>query len=795
MLLAAEGQPVMPAALAIVAGLSIQDPRQRPMEEAAAADRAHAEFADASSDFVALHNLWCRSVEARTALKRRAFEDWCTERFVSGRRMREWAEVERQLARSLGHGARRRAEPITTERDRDALHRALLTGLLSHVGQREGKSRYTGTASGEFLLHPASGLRGKPPKWIMALEIVQTTRRFARTAAAVRSDWIVQAASHLVQRSYDRPAWSVSRGRVEAAETVVLSGLILQANRRVDFGRIDRAAARRVFIREGLVRDRLRMDAPFRRHNDAVKADIAGLAGRARRPVEVSEAVLERLFDERLPGRVFDARSLKRWLRSARGANERLSFSRDELLAEAPDTDAAAVPEAAVVAGNRIDLTYRFAPGTAEDGVTLHVPAALVPALDEAEVDASVPAFLEQRIEIRLRALPKPVRVRFHPIAATAVSIRARLAEAGERGTLDDRLRRLLARDYDLDVGPEAWVDVDEPAYLVPRIAVLDQEGAAGEPVRDVKTVKRAQPDGDGRSPHTDPDATTPSRTWTFGALPEALTTEESGVTLTRYPSLSVEQDGVVRRDRLDLAEAAAAHETAVLSLLRFAQPQQVKALRKIVVQNRALQLAWSRMADPGGAALVDDVVEAAFRAAFDTDYWSIRDEAAFVSLRERGRTSLIATGEALVSILLEILARHRESVERLDAAPDHLFDVIEDERAHLQRLVFPGFLRATPPDRVADVARYVAAVAIRLERVASNPARDREYMAAVHSLESRRRGLIEAGHNARQRRAIEAFRWQLEELRVSLFAQQLGTREKVSVKRLEKRWSEILRL
>jgi ATP-dependent helicase HrpA len=795
MLLAADGQPGMPAVLAVVAGLSIQDPRQRPMEEAAAADRAHAEFADARSDFVALHNLWCRAAEARANLKRRAFDAWCAERFLSGRRMREWTEVERQLARALGHGARHAAAPVASERERDALHRALLTGLLSHVGQREGKSRYTGAQAGEFLLHPSSGLRGKPPKWIMALEIVQTTRRFARIAAAVRSDWIVAAAAHLVQRSYDRPTWNARRGRVEARETVALHGLILQADRRIDFGQIDRAAARQVFIREALVHDRLRLDAPFRRHNEAVKDEIAGLAGRARRPFQVSESVLAQLFDDRLPGRVFDARSLKRWLKSTRGANERLSFSREVLLAEAPAVDEGSVPAVAEVAGNRVELAYRFAPGSADDGVTLKVPASLVPALNEPDVDASVPAFLEQRIVIRLRALPKAVRVRFHPLAATAADMRNRLADAGERGTLDDRLRRLLVRDYDLDVGPEAWLDLDEPAYLVPRIAVLDGGGPGDEPSRDVKALKQARRTDDKVTPTARPDEPEPSRSWTFGALPATVTGVESGVTLTRYPGLSVEGNGVVRRDYLDEREAMAAHDAAVLALLRYAQPQQVKALRKRVVQDRALQLAWSRMRDPGGGVLVDDVVEAAFRAAFDADFCAIRDEEAFTALRERGRTCLIASGEALVAALLEILEHHRESVERVDAAPEHLFEVVEDERTHLGRLVYPGFLRDTPPDRVADVSRYVAAVAIRLERVASNPARDRDYMAAVHSLEARRRGLVDAGLSAAQQAAIASFRWQLEELRVSLFAQQLGTREKVSVKRLEKRWDEILRL
>ncbi len=494
MLLVPLDAPLAHVMVIIVAGLSIQEPRVRPAEQAAAADLAHATFSDSESDFIGLYKLWCDAEKVRRERGRREFERWCEAHFVSARRMREWREVTAQLARQLKRRSGDSPARINLDKDtRYALHGAILHGLLSHSGVRDNGTEYEGALRRRFSLHPSSALHASPAKWVMALELVQTQKRYARYVAAIDNDMLLRVGRDLLEYEYETPYWNARRGRVEAKRTTLLFDMIIEAGRRVDFADVNRDEARRVFIRQGLVTDRVRIRADFLAHNRRERDAIGELSGRLRRPVEISESGLAKLYDEHLPASVCDGRTLKRWLSGKRTDDSALRFDRAQLLGDSLE-DAEGTPETTEVSGNRLALSYRFAPESENDGASIRLPAALLGALRPADVDASVPAFLERRVELRLRALPKPMRRQLHPLAGTAVQLAATLIVQAEAGPLDARLARLLLREYNLNIDPEPWRQLVEPDFLRPRIVVVDDSGKILDADRDLEQLNSRLP-------------------------------------------------------------------------------------------------------------------------------------------------------------------------------------------------------------------------------------------------------------------------------------------------------------
>ena len=793
MLLAVRDEAAKPAVLVIVAGLSIQDPRQRPAEAAAAADTRHAAYADPHSDFISLLRLWCAAEEARKD-GRRAFERWCEQEFLSPRRMREWREVVGQLARQGGFDET--VVPVGLPDDTrtcQRVHQALLAGLVGQVGHLGEPGSYRGVNGRDFSVHPGSVLSRKRPRWVMALEIVDTHRPLARFVAPVAPGDIATAAQHLTRFTYDPPYWNASRGRVEARRTTEFGALVLASGRKVDYATVDRRAARETFVRAALVDERLGDEPPFLQHNRQVRDALTELAGQIRRPVEVGAEQLAALYLEALPEDVCDRRSLQQWLKQDRRRDARLRFSREQLQAEAATPDREATPTEAMVQGNRLALNYTFAPDKAHDGATLQVPAGLLAALTPADVEQSVPGFLRERIIARLRALPKAARKRLHPIAETASALVTSL-RALPRSVLalDERLRALLRREYDLDVAADAWANLVEADYWHPRIRVTDTGGQTLAASRSLAALQAECP--------TPAPAATPARSvvsdrgeWPFAALPAHRTVDRGGAAVTVYPALERGPSGVQVTEFLEPDAAARAHRDAVIELLRRRFRDPLKLVRKTLLGAREILLQWAVMPDPGGAALADDIVTASLMSS-GRPFDAVRSAADWSQLCEVLAPDIVPNAERLISLLPRILASLANCRRQIDAAPAHYQEAADDERAHVARLVYPGFLSATPVDRLDSLPRYLDAARLRLERIAANPSRDTEYLAAVQSLESRQAALT-APAGPRQRAAAQAFAWRVEELRVSLFAQSLGTREKVSLRRLEKAWDEILRM
>lgn len=794
MLLAARQPEIQGAVLLIVAALSIQDPRQRPVESAGNADLAHAEFAHNESDFLSFLKLWA-AVEEQRNEGRGHFERWCTTHFLSARRLREWREIAAQLARQLQIEWPKKLSPLLSDKTaRQRVHEAILAGLLTRIGQLTEPGEYETIAGRRFGLFKSSALHDRKTRWIMALEVVQTHRAMARYAAGIAPSGVAGAAAHLTRFEYGEPYWNVRKGRVEARRSTLLGKLVLVANRRVPIDNVYPERAREVFIREALVGDQLGQSFAFADFNRSERAALEALSGQLRRAVEVRSSEIAKHFDKTLPRRVFSRATLVQWLKVDRRNDAKMRVDRSVLLSEAAAPDLAATPVETDVRGNTLALSYRFAPDKSDDGATLAVPVGLLGALTESEVEQTVPAFLQQRIVARLRALPKSDRKRLHPINETAQRIVMTLSALPESAlSLNDRLGGVLLREFDIQIARGVWDGLVEPEHWYPRISVLDEQGDEIAVGRDLGTL-REQCAPDFKQAIAEQAKPVAKQSGGFPVLEPPHSRQRGGASVTVFPALLHQGATIGVHEYLDPLAASESHDAAILEMLRRRFRDAVKLLRKDLTRDRQVMLLWATFDDEGGAALLDDLVNAALRAAFGERFSDIREANSWNALCERGAAQLVPEGSNIRALLPGILTAHADCRRQIDKTSQAYAEAKDDVGRQIARLTFPGFLMATPPSRVSCLERYLSAAALRLERVAGNNARDIDSMAMVRSLEARYDGLTTYTGVA-QREAANAFRWLIEELRVSLFAQTLGTSEKVSLRRLEKRWDEILRM
>jgi len=781
MLLAAEERGELRDALVIVAGLAGADPRLFPPDEGAKARAAQEEFADPASDFVTLLKLWRAWRAARRGTSRRQAERWAEARYLSPRRLREWGEIHSQLTglcRDAGmpvaHGAG----------NREALHKALLAGLLGHIGRRDEATRYDGPRGTAFHLHPSSGLHGQPPAWVFAMELVRTSRLFARTAAATEPGRILEV----------EPRWNPRRGRVEASETVTLFGLVLAAGRRVNYGPVDPAESRRIFVREALVQGRANHRDRFWRHNQAAIARIREKEGEARRAILIPDGEMAGLYEREIPEHVVDLRSFRNWLRKAAKRNPEVLCFPEQDLARDPGGGGTEMPAAVELLGQEMPVAYRFRPGEADDGATVRLPAPALAQLEPAQLDRALPPLVAERAELRLRSLPKALRRRLQPIADTAADFAARYLVMPGSGELEQALTDFLAGEFGItpDLIPAA--SADEPEHLRLRLEVTDETGKVIAAGRDLEALRAEVGDaapiaGAAR----DESRPTLHRDWDFGELPGVQAEVSGALRLERFPALADRETGVTIEYASDEAEAATLHAGGVLRLLRLALPQQEKLLRGKATGDRRLQLAWAGVGAAG--ELAEDFVAAAFGRAFPGERRAtVRNRGDYEALLDAGRSELVAAGEGLATLLGEILEARRLAAAAAADLPERLDDVRADIDAQLAGLVYPGFVTATPAQRLQCLPRYLRAAELRASRLPAGADRDRAdaqevavCLGRLAQLEQRRASL-----DAERRALIDEFRWGIEELRVSLFAQQLGTRGKISPKRLEKLWHRI---
>jgi ATP-dependent helicase HrpA len=827
MLIEAQRLGVTREVLILISFLSTQDPRERPADARAAADAAHAVFTDPKSDFVAALNLWHAHTLAHEDLTQSKLRDWCRERFLSYLRMREWRELHRQLLvqepetgnresgiGSVGAAPATSALPIPDSRfpiadNYEAIHRCLLSGWPTQVGLKDERSQYRGTRERKFQIFPASTLAKQPPQWVLAGQIIDLQKVYGMLCARIEPEWIEQQAAHLIKRAWRDPHWSRKRGAVLAFEQVTLFGLTLVEKRSVQFGAQDPALAHEIFIREALARCEIDARADCVRANRRVLEQAHELEAKRRRSGLVKdETELAVFFAGKLPGEINTSAAFDAWYRNASSTQQAaLHWPLDFVLNAEPGLRASDFPthlDAAgqepkclggqgrprEAAGHSLKLEYRFVPGDAADGVTLHVPLAFVNAVPAARCEWLVPGLLPEKVAELIRGLPKSLRRNFVPAPDFARAFVD--TETPRDEPLALALAAYLRRVTGVEISAAAFDDVVTPVHLTMRFLVYDERGTTLAEGRDIETI-RAQWGGAANaafSRRADAELTREEvDEFDFNEIPERVTSPGG---LIAFPALVDLGESVALRvfERAD--EARAAHVRGVERLLRRALHDPIKQARRQLPIEGRLALKYAGIASV--ESLRDDVIEAALGELLAASDLDVRRREAFREVQAVLARSLFPAAIDWLETIEDVLTVYAELAPWLEPPlMGYARANYEDLQEQLDSLVHPGFVREVEKSRLRQFPRYLKAMRLRAERLRQDATRDQARMLTVRGywrdylkLRAARGGSYAgSGGNTPADNGLDDLRWLIEELRVSLFAQELKTAEPVSPKRL----------
>jgi ATP-dependent RNA helicase HrpA len=809
MLVAANTHGCLREMLTIAAFLGIQDPRERPADQRAAADNAHAEFADAKSEFVGIVKLWDAYQAAHEELTQSKLRAWCEKHFLGFLRMREWRELHRQL-RLLCDELGWQVSTTHTEIDHAAyatLHRALLAGLPTQLGMRGDKGFFDGPRGRKFQLFPGSPLAKKPPPWVLSGTLLDTERVWSLTNAAIEPDWAINELPHLLARRHHDPRWSRSQGRVVGSEQISLFGLVLAPKRPVHYGALFPEESRVIFARDALVTGEINTRCAFLPRNLAMLAKAKEEEAKQRRAgLVVDEEWMAQWYLDRLPPHVHNAQALDAWYNKLPPAEKaKLEWSLDDLMIGG-ESEAARFPPYIALGDARLAVKYRFEPGAPDDGMTLAVPLHLLNALDPARLSWLAPGFVADKAAGLIKSLPKTVRRNFVP----APDFARAFYEANPVPSADSLPGELARFLHKLSGVAVAATDFDESAlepHLRINLRLLDvrSKGDHGQSVlaesRDLDELRRrfgeraaaafAAKAADGlaqRGLTTFPETAIPVSVPGAGGVPA-------------YPALHDDGGSVSLRVHAGREVAQGEHPRGVRRLLALALADKVKQARKQLPVSPKIGLLYAAIESAAprvdglkeGDRLRADLVDGAFDALTGEGLGSIRDAAAFEARREAVAKQLFPEAvERLrqAEIILAAVAEARAKLESplMGWASGNL----DDMRAHLASLTPPGFLRQVPAEALREYPRYLKAMSLRGERALRDPTRDQARMLELKPFSD---ALADAvAREAADAPEWQALRWDLEELRVSLFAQELGARGGISPKKLAQRLAGLQR-
>jgi len=792
MLVAASGYGALREVLAIAAFLGIQDPRERPAEARQAADTAHAQWRDAKSEFIGILNLFADYQAAHEALTQSRLRDWCGKRFLSFLRMREWRELHRQLllvCEQLGW------QLNSLPADYPLLHRALLAGMPTQIGRKDDKRQFEGPRQRRFSLFPGSNLASQPPNWVVSAVLLDTQRVYAMINARIEPEWVISEVPHLLSRKHFDPHWSRRQGRVVGSEQISLFGLVLAPKRPFHYGGLYPEEAREIFVRQALLPGEITTRALFVERNLAMLAQAHEVEAQRRRAGLVADEDWQAgWYFDRLPASINSAIALDAWYRQATPAQRKqLEWSLPELLpGEGSESDR--FPAYWPLGEARLALHYRFEPGALDDGVSLVVPLHLLNALDTARLSWLVPGLVEEKAAALIRSLPKSLRRACVPAPDFARAFREAYPTASA-DSIEGELARFLARTTGvtitaLDFGLQAL----DPHLLI-NLRLMDRDGQ--EVLAESRDLGQLRGEFGKRAEQAFAQRATGARAQqVLTSFPtEPVPTEvigEAGV--KAFPALLDCEDHVVVQVFAERAAADAAHQRGVRRLLALLTVDRLKQVRRQLPLRPQLGLLYAALHgfswqaagnEPQSAdALRTDLAAAALARLMAIELANVRDADAFELLLEGVRTRLF--GEALnllgmVEQILQAVAELRPLLEPplIGFAASNL----DDLRQQLGQLVPPHFLLSTPPTQLAELPRYLRAMRIRAERLRQDPVRDQARLLELIPFQRALAAAISRGDG--ERSGWQELRWALEELRVSLFAQEVGTRGSVSPKRI----------
>lgn len=841
MILEARNREALSEVLIIASALSVQDARDRPMEHQQAADTAHKKFDDERSEFVGTLKLWKWLEEARGGqgehkLSHRKQEQLLRDNFISPRRVREWRDIHSQLHTVVAeHKWRLNASPATYEQ----VHLSMLAGLLGNIGLKSDEDDwYLGARGIKFYRHPGAHLSKKPGRWIVVAELVETTRLFGRGIAAIEPQWLPGIAGHLIKTQLLEPHWEKKAAEVIALERATLYGIVIYANRRVNFGQVDAAAAREIFIREALVEGEWDSRLPFIAANRKLISQVEELEHKSRRQdVLVDDELIFAFYDKHLPADVCSGATLERWYREeSRRQPKLLHLTREELMRhEAAGITSSAFPRTLRLGGVDCATTYLHEPGDPKDGVTVTVPLFALNQVNDERCEWLVPGMLRDKVLALVKSLHQRPRSRLVPLPEFAEGFVAAVNEAGTfgSGSLVDALLKVVRDRTQLDI-KRADFKLDQlPPHLFMNFRVVDDTGRQLGAGRNIAALKaelggqarsafqalaalrpsvaaapaaaaqpaasggaspgagRAEPARAGRAAPTPAPAASPAEVqytdWGFGELPELMEVRRGNQVLVGFPALIDRGQHVVVEVFDEPDVAAARHRAGLRRLVALQIRDALKYLEKNIPDLQKMAALYMSIGTLD--ELREQIIELALDRAFLADPLPT-DAANFKRRLDEGRGRLTLIANEVARSIGTVLAEHAAASRKLkDArAPK---EVQDDVAAHLARLVSKRFVTATPWPQLAHLPRYLKGITMRLDKWRADPARDAARLAELRPLEQRYLRLVAERRGVHDAR-LEEFRWLLEELRVSLFAQELRTPQPVSVKRLEKTWAQL---
>jgi ATP-dependent helicase HrpA len=841
MILAALDNACLTEMLIVASALSVQDPRDRPMEHAQAADEAHKKFADEKSEFLTYLKIW-KWFEGAIEHKKtnRQLQENCRTNFLSQLRLREWRDVHSQLLTIVKEqGWRLNELPATYEN----LHTALLTGLLGNIGfksEDEPGAGYLGARGIKFHVWPGSSLTKKPGKWIMAAELVETTRLYARCVAQIAPEWIERVGGHLLKKSWGEPRWEKRSAQVTASERATLYGLVVYSQRRIHYGQFNPEEAREIFIRDALVGGDYDTRAPFFAHNHKLVKEIENLEHKSRRlDVLVDDHLIAAFYDKLIPSDIVNGAGFEKWHKDATHKEPKLLFlNREELMRhEAAGVTTELFPKVMSVTGIEMGLTYHFEPGSLRDGVTLSVPLFALNQMPRERCEWLVPGMLKEKVHLLLKSLPQKLRRHCVPLPDYAARFCERIDAAGKfgRGDLVDAIIADIRSQTSLAVLTSDFKVETLPAHHFMNFKVIDEHGRQLDMGRNLATLQAefggqarqsfqkmaestahaavvvmaptasggkgkavVQPAQAGRPGQ--PGAATPSAgaapsahtgltSWTFGELPELLEIVQGKLTLIGFPALVDKGAHCDIEVFDDPSVALRTHRIGMRRLFALQFKDQLKFIEKNIPNLQ--QMGMQFMAMGSQEELRDQIIQKAIEMACLQDPLPL-DAAAFNKRKEEGKSRLGLLVNETARLLSQVLTEFHGLPKKLQGVPAA---VAADMQAQLQGLVHKRFLADNEYAQLAHFPRYLKAMNVRLEKMRADPARDAKLMAEWNqaaSLYQRAMRDRQAGKNTDPK--LVEFRWMLEELRVSLFAQELRTPMPVSVKRLQKVWESMQR-
>jgi len=792
MILAAKEYNCVHEVMVISAALSIQDPRERPMEKQQASDEKHRRFYDKDSDYMAFVNLWTYIKEQRSALSSNQFRKMCQKEFLAYMRVREWQDIYAQIKQVVDELDIKVNQQVS---DFDNIHQALLAGLLSHLGYKDKEQHYLGARNSKFFMFPGSGLFKKQPKWGMFAELVETSKLFGRISARIKPEWVERQAQHLIKRSYAEPHWQKKMGVVGAYENQILYGLPIVTKRKVVYTTIDPILCRELFIRHALVEGEFNTRHQFFKDNQALLNDIEELEHKSRRrDILVDDETLFSFYDNHVPQNVCSAKQFDSWWnREKKKQPELLSYQRENVMShDATNVTANAYPDYWQQGDFKLQLSYAFEPGTAQDGVTVKIPLALLNQIKQEGFEWQIPALREELLIALIKTLPKPIRRNFVPAPNYAEAAMANLEPL--KVPLYEAFEKQLLRMTGVRIPEKSW-DIDAlPTHLRIKFTVIDDNKkvvAVGTDLlqlqHDLKgevkqTLSKVSKQGIEKTGLVE---------WDFGKLPNSFKKDHGGYEVKAYPAL-VDKSKSVAIELFDSeAKAQRANQNGLRRLVLLNVPSPIKYLQQSLPNKAKLGLYFN----PFGQVkdLIDDCIACAVDSILQSEI-TPQDANAFEVQKEKVRAELADRTLVITQLVEEVLTLAHGVSKKLKGKIDLTMLVAQgDIKSQLERLIFPGFACQVGEQKLPDLKRYLQALQKRLEKLPVNPNQDRLNTIELHELEQRYLTLCKTMlSNEKESAELAEIYWMMEELRVSLFAQQLGTAYPISAKRVKQKLTEL---